>query len=256
MYSMEKQKESRNIYERNELIWGREVQELLFRKHVAVFGLGGVGSYTAEALARAGVGKITIVDFDEVSETNINRQLLALNSTVGEKKAFLMQERISNINPAIQINAVNDFCTGELAEKIFSEPVDYVVDAIDTMKAKIDLLEICVKKGISVISSLGAGNRLCPEQLFIADISEINPRKCVFAGNVIRMLKKRGITQGITVVASTEKPISTEKRLSDIEVTTGNGEKIELKKLTPGSSPFVPPVAGYIMAGYVVRSFL
>ncbi len=244
------------IYQRNELIWKKEVQDLLFQKHVVVFGLGGVGSYAAEALARSGAGKITVVDFDEVSETNINRQLLALNSTIGKEKVFLMKERISDINPDINVNAINSFCTVNLMEKIFSEPVDYVIDAIDTLKSKINLIEACFIKKIPVISSLGTGNRLDPEQLYTVDISEIKPRKCVFSRSVFMLLKKRGITQGITVVSSKEQPVSAEKKISSVEITTETGENIEFKKFIPGSSPFVPPVAGYIMAGYVVRSFI
>lgn len=244
------------IYERNELIWGKEVQKLLFKKHVVVFGLGGVGSYAAEALARSGVGKITIVDFDEVSESNINRQLLAFNSSINKKKTSLMEERINDINPNIQVNAINDFCTLVLAEKIFLEPVDFVIDAIDTLKSKIDILECCVVKNIPVISSLGAGNRLDPTQLYTADISEVKPGKCNFAKHVISQLKKRGITKGLTVVMSTEKPVAVEKKLSSVEITTGSGEIFELKKISPGSTPFVPPVAGYIMSAYVVRSFI
>lgn len=244
------------IYERNELIWEKDFQAFLFTRHIVVFGLGGVGSYAAEALARSGVGKITVVDFDEVSQTNINRQLLALNSTIGKEKTFLMQERIRDINPDIDVNAINSFCTADLMEKIFSEKVDYVIDAIDTVKSKLALLETCFMHGIPVVSSLGAGNRLDPEQLYTADISEINPKKCVFSKNVISKLKKRGIIRGITFVSSKEPPASKQKKVSRIEVTTQTGENIEFDKLTPGSSPFVPPVAGYIMAGYAVRSFI
>ena len=244
------------IYDRNELIWGKEAQNLLFQKHVAVFGLGGVGSSAAEALARSGIGKITVVDFDEVAETNINRQLLAFNSNIGEKKVFLMENRIKNINPAIQVMAINDFCAKALTEKIFSGQIDYVIDAIDTLKTKVDLLESCVIKNIPVISSLGAGNRLDPTQLYTADISEVNPKSCDFVRYVVSKLKARGITQGLTVVLSAEKPISVEKRLSCVEIKTKTGENIELKKISPGSSPFVPPVAGFIMASHIVRSFI
>jgi len=244
------------IYDRNELIWGKEVQKLLFQKHVVVFGLGGVGGYAAEALARSGVGKITVIDFDEVSQTNINRQLLAFNSSIGKKKAFLMEERIKDINPDIQVNAINDFCTHALTEKIFLGQVDYVVDSIDTLKTKVDLLESCVKKNIPVISSLGAGNRLDPTQLYTADISEVNTRKCDFVRYVVKKLKARGVTHGLTVVLSTEKPVLVEKRFSSVEIKTKAGENIEIKKLIPGSLPFVPPVAGYIMAAYIVKSFI
>lgn len=245
-----------NFYERNELIWGKEAQKILFKKHIAVFGLGGVGSYAAEAVARAGIGNITVIDFDQISESNVNRQLLALNSSVGKEKAALMQERIKDINPNINVTALNCFCTRELAEEILLNPVDYVIDAIDTVKAKIDLIEICTKKNIPVITSLGAGNRLDPEQLYTADISEINPRKCPFARNVVNKLKKLGINKGITVVVSKEKPVSLEKKINRISIKTETGDKIEFKKITPGSSPFVPPVAGYIMAGCVVRNLI
>lgn len=244
------------IYARNELIWGKETQNFLFQKHVVICGLGGVGSYAAESLARSGIGKITVIDFDEISETNINRQLLALNSCIGGKKVFLMEERIKDINPDIQVNTINDFYNKDLTGKIFSEQVDYVIDAIDTLKSKIDLLENCVKNNIPVITSLGAGNRLDPTQLYTADISEVKPGKCSFAKYVINKLKKRGIKQGLTVVFSTEKPYSTEKTLSRTEIKTKTGENIELKKITAGSSPFVPPVAGYIMAAHVVRGFI
>jgi len=244
------------IYDRNELIWGKEVQKLLFQKHVVVFGLGGVGGYCAEALARAGIGKITVVDFDEVSETNINRQILAFHSNIGEKKAFLMKERIKNINPEIRVNAVNDFCTPNLVKTIISEQIDFAIDAIDTLKSKISLLESCFQKNIPVISSLGAGNRLDPTKLYTADISEVNPKDCNFAKNIVYQLKKLGITKGLTVVLSTEKPVLIEKKLSRFEIKTETGDNIEFKKIIQGSSPFVPPVAGYIMASYVVRSFI
>jgi len=246
----------KSIYERNELIWGKEVQDLLFQKHVAVFGLGGVGGYAAEALARSGIGKITVVDFDKVSETNINRQLLALNSSIGEKKVFLMEERIKNINPSIQVNAVHDFCTHDLVEEMFFGQVDYVIDAIDTLKSKIELIENCFKKNIPVISSFGTGNRLDSTQLYTADISEVNPGKCSFANYIVKKLKNRNITQGLTFVLSQEEPIPVKKIFSYAEIKTGSGKNIELKKITPGSSPFVPPVAGYIMASHVVQSFI
>lgn len=247
------------IYERNELIWGNEAQKTLFQKHVIVFGLGGVGSYTAEALARSGVGKLTLVDFDIVSESNINRQLLALITDIGKPKVELMKKRIEDINPHIQVRIINDFYTTKLNEHLFldnSLPVDFVVDAIDTLKYKIDLIESCLRLNIPIISSMGAGNRLDPEQLYITDISEIKSKKCVFTSNVLYKLKSRGITEGLPVVISQEKPFITEKRQSEVDLKTTNGENIKLIKFTPGSSPFVPPVAGYMMASYVVRKFI
>lgn len=244
------------IYERNELIWGEEAQKKLFEKHVVIAGLGGVGSYTAESLARCGVGKITLIDFDTVSESNINRQLLALISDIGKKKTELMKKRIENINPHIQVVTIDDYYTLSLNRQIFSEKVDFVADAIDTLKSKIDLIETCIKQDIHVISSMGAGNRLDPSQLFIADISEIQPRKCPFIKNIKYKLRVRGIKNNLPVVSSKEKPVVTEKKESFIEVKTAAGEDIQIRKFTPGSSPFVPPAAGYMMASYIVRKLI
>jgi len=248
--------DSTKIYERNELIWGKDVQRNLADKHVVVFGLGGVGSYSAEALARSGIGILTLVDFDTVSETNINRQLLALLSEVGKSKVEVMKSRIESINPHIKVNIINDFYTLQLNELIFSQKVDFVIDAIDSLKAKIDLIESCLNMNIPIISSMGAGNRLDPGQLYITDLSETSVGKCSFAKNIKYKLKLRGITKGLPVVISTEKPVVVEKKYSFIKCRTAKGEDIELKKFTPGSSPFVPPVAGYLMASYVVRSFI
>jgi tRNA A37 threonylcarbamoyladenosine dehydratase len=245
-----------NVYDRNELIWGKEAQELLFQKHVIIAGLGGVGSYTAEALARSGVGKLTLIDFDKVSETNINRQLLALLPDVGKQKTDLMKERIESINPHIETVTINDYYTLSLNSTLFTQQVDFVADAIDTIKSKIDLIETCQNLKIPVISSMGAGNRIDPSQLYIADISEIKPKKCSFIKNVKHKLNKRGIEKGLTVVSSYEKPFATKKEGSIIEHKTSTGEDIKVTKITPGSSPFVPPVAGYMMASYIVRKLI
>ncbi|MDD3012258.1 MAG: tRNA threonylcarbamoyladenosine dehydratase [Candidatus Gastranaerophilales bacterium] len=244
------------IYERNELIWGREAQKKLFEKHVIIAGLGGVGSYTAEALARCGIGKLTLIDFDTVSETNINRQLLALISDIGKFKTELMKKRIENINPHIQVVTINEFYSLSLNSQIFSEKVDFVADAIDTLKSKIDLIETCRNLDVSIISSMGAGNRLDPAQLYVADISEVKVRKCAFVKNVKHKLKIRGITEGLTVISSTEKPFITEKKEEFIEIKTAAGEDIQLRKFTPGSSPFVPPAAGYMMASHIARELI
>lgn len=247
---------TQSIYERNELLWGKDAQKELFQKHVIIMGLGGVGSYAAEALARSGVGKLTLVDFDTVSETNINRQLIALLSNVGKAKTELMKQRIEEINPHIETKIISDFYTSKLNAELFAEKVDFVVDAIDSMKFKIELLESCYKRNIPVISSMGAGNRLIPEMLYISDISEIKSKNCPFVKNILHRLKRREITNGITIVASIEKPRSIEKKSSIINCTTTNGENIETTKFTPGSSPFVPPVAGYMIASYIVRRLI
>ena len=237
------------IFCRNELFWGAEFQKALKNKHVAIFGLGGVGGHCAEALARAGIGELTLVDFDTVSSSNINRQIIALNSTVGQKKTTLFEERIKDINPNIKLNIINDFYTNSDIN------ADYVADAIDTMRSKISLLENCMTNNIPVISSMGAGNRIDPTKLYICDIKDIEDKKAPFVSNIIYQLKKRNITTGISVVASREKPIIQEK-MSEIEqVTTQSGEQIEFTKIVPSSTPFVACVAGIYMASYIVQEF-
>ncbi len=239
------------IFSRNELYWGKEAQKRLAEKHVAVFGLGGVGGFCAETLARAGVGELTVVDFDTVSESNINRQIIALNSTVGQSKTQLFENRLKDINPEIKLNIVEDFYTdGDLSE------IDFVADAIDTMRSKISLLETCINKRIPVISSMGAGNRIDPTQLYISDISEIENKNAPFVSNIIYQLKKRGIEKGITVVASREKPFVLEKISETENITRKNGEKIEFTKITPASTPFVASCAGIYMAYYIVNNII
>lgn len=239
-----------NVFSRNELYWGQEVQELLVSKHVAVFGLGGVGGFCAESLARAGVGKLTIVDFDTVSETNINRQIIALNSTIGFKKTELFEKRLKDINPNINLNIIDDFYTNGILN------CDYVADAIDTMRSKINLLVECYKNNISVISSMGAGNRIDPTQLYIADLKDVKNRNTPFVSNVIYQLKKQGITQGITFVCSSETPYSKEKITEYEEITTQNGDKIEFNKIIPSSTPFVASCSGIFMASYIVQKLI
>lgn len=241
-----------DIFSRNELFWGKDNQEILSSKHVAVFGLGGVGGFCAEALARAGIGELTIIDFDTVSETNINRQLVALHSTVGKSKAELFKDRLKDINPDIKLNVVDDFYSGDLN----LSNADYVADAIDTMRSKIELLETCVKQNVPVISSMGAGNRIDPTKLYISDISEIENKNAPFVSNIIYQLKKRGIEKGIAVVASREKPFVKEKISSTEKITTKSGENIEFTKITPSSTPFVASCAGIFMASYITQSFL
>ena len=237
------------IFSRSELFWSAEFQHALNTKHVAVFGLGGVGGYCAEALARSGVGKLTLVDFDCVSASNINRQLIALHSTIGQKKTDLFEKRIKDINPEIELNIIDDFYTDAEIE------ADFVADAIDTMRSKISLLENCFKNKIPVISSMGAGNRIDPAQLYICDIKNIEDKNAPFVSNIIYQLKKRGIESGITVVASREKPFVQKKISQTEQITKKNGEKIEFTKITPSSTPFVASAAGIFMASYIIRKF-
>lgn len=240
------------IFSRNKLFWGEENQNLLSLKHVAVFGLGGVGGFCAEALVRAGIGSMTIIDFDNVSVSNINRQLVALQSTVGQNKAMLFEKRLKDINPNIKLNVIDDFYTGNLD----LSNIDFIADAIDTMRSKIELLEYCIKNNIPVISSMGAGNRIDPSKLYISDISEIENKNAPFVSNIIYQLKKRGIDKGITVVASREKPFVQEKFSSSEKFVTKSGEDIEFTKITPSSTPFVASCAGIFMASYITQSFL
>ena len=238
-----------DIFSRNELYWGAEFQNALKSKHVAVFGLGGVGGYCAECLTRAGVGELTLVDFDEVSKSNINRQIIALHSTTGQKKTNLFEKRLKDINPEIKLNIIDDFYTDEAIK------ADYAADAIDTMRSKISLLENCVKNKIPVISSMGAGNRMDPTKLYICDIKDVKEKNAPFVSNIIYQLKKRAIESGITVVASHEKPFCIEKISQTELLTTNKGEKIEFTKITPSSTPFVSSAAGIFMASYIIQEF-
>ncbi len=243
-------------FSRNELIWGKVNQKKLAKKHVTVFGLGGVGGFALESLARVGVCNFTIIDFDKVSESNINRQIIALSSTVGHKKTELFKKRLLDINPQIEVKCIDDFYHENLQSIIFNAHTDFVVDAIDTMRSKISLLEFCVRNNIPVVTSMGAGNRVDPTQLYITDISGIENKKCTFTKNVLYQLKKRGIESGITAVCSRENPHVEEKISVTENITTKNGENFEFTKITPGSTPFVPAVAGYYMGWYVLDKLL
>ena len=245
-----------NIFSRNELIWGKKAQDTLKEKHIAVFGLGGVGGYALESLARSGIGYFTIVDFDKVSVTNINRQIIALHSTVGENKAKLFKERLLDINPDVKINVIENFYNTRLNDLIFAEKVDFVVDAIDTMRSKIELLTYCKKNDIPVVTSMGAGNRLDPTMLCLTDISKIENKKDVFVKNILYQLAQNGIESGITAVVSREKPHVAEKIMNTEKIQTPDGEYFEFNKISPGSTPFVPAVAGYYMAFFVLKSLL
>lgn len=240
------------VFSRNELYWGAEFQNALKRSHVAIFGLGGVGGYCVECLARSGVGELTIVDFDRVSESNINRQIVALNSTIGIKKTELFEKRLKDINPDIKINCIDDFYNENIQGFDFSH-FTYVADAIDTLRSKISLLESCYENNVPVITSMGAGNRVDPTQLYICDIKDIENKNAPFVSQVIYQLKKRGIDSGITAVSSREKPSVQEKISATEKITTKSGEEIEFTKITPSSTPFVACTAGIYMASYIVR---
>lgn len=234
------------------MYWGDEAQDRISSSHCAVFGLGGVGGYCAEALARSGVGELTIIDFDKVSKSNINRQIVALNSTIDMYKTDLFEARIKDINPDIKLNIICDFYTGEFN----FDNIDYVCDAIDTMRSKINLLAACYEKKIPVISSMGAGNRIDPTKLYVSDISEIHNKKAPFVSNILYQLHKLGITNGIKVVASDEKPF-VQAKISETEtINTLNGEQIQFNKIIPSSTPFVASCAGIFMAYEAVKDLI
>lgn len=248
---------SNEIFSRNSLYWGEDNQNILSKKNVAVFGLGGVGGFCAECLARAGVGNLTIIDFDKVSVSNINRQIIALNSTVGVKKTALFEKRLKDINPEINLKVIDDFYNDEELVIDFSkDKYDYVADAIDTMRAKIHLLQSCFNNEIPIISSMGAGNRIDPTQLYIADLKDVENRNAPFVSSVIYQLKKLGITEGITFVCSREKPFVQEKITEKENIKTNAGLDIEFNKITPASTPFVASCAGIFMASYIVKSLI
>jgi tRNA A37 threonylcarbamoyladenosine dehydratase len=230
-------------FSRTEMLIGQDGLNILKKATVAVFGLGGVGSYAVESLARAGVGNLVLVDFDTVSISNINRQLHALEDTLGQAKTDLMADRIGKINPRAGITRhISRYLPGE-GEKYFNIRPDYVVDAIDDMEAKVDLLKYCLREGIPVVSSMGAGNKLDPTFFRVDDISRTSV--CPMARSVRNRLKKEGITAGLKVVFSTEPPRKIENTVRDAA-----GRNV------PASISFVPPVAGMILAGVVVRELL
>ncbi|OLN23451.1 tRNA threonylcarbamoyladenosine dehydratase [Domibacillus antri] len=239
-------------FSRNELAFGKEGLEFLKNTTVAVLGIGGVGSFSAEALARSGVGRLILVDKDVIDITNVNRQLPALLSTVGQPKADLMKERIADINPECEVIALKMFYTEETYEQFFSYGLDFVVDASDTISYKIHLMKECLKRGIPIISSMGAANKLDPTRFTIADISKTHTDP--IAKVVRTRLRKEGIKKGIPVVFSDESPIIIRE---DVRQVVGNDEaEIRKAKMPPASNAFVPSVAGLIMASYVVREVI
>jgi tRNA threonylcarbamoyladenosine dehydratase len=231
----------KNFRTRTGLIVGNEGLEKLKNSSILVFGVGGVGSFATEAIVRAGVGKITIVDFDDVDITNINRQLPALHSTIGRDKVEVMKERILDINPDIEIKAIKAKYTAENSDELLDGDYDYVVDAIDMVSSKIHLIESCVKKNLTIISSMGMGNKLDPTKIVVTDIYKT--QMCPLAKVVRKELRDRKIKK-LKVVYSTEQPVELKERIM-------NG-----KKITPGSISFVPSVAGLIIASVVVNDLI
>lgn len=223
---------------RSEMILGKNSTENLAGKKVILFGLGGVGSYTAEALARAGIGSITLVDSDTVSVTNINRQLCALHSTVGRPKVEVVKERILDINPDCKVTALQKFYLPENADEFHLSEYDYIADAIDTVSAKIDLAAKSQALGVPLIACMGTGNKLDPSLFRISDIFKTSG--CPLCRVMRTELRKRGVKK-LNVVWSPEEPV----KPAQTNEETG-------KRQTPGSLPFVPGAAGLIMAGKII----
>lgn len=219
------------------MLLGKEAMEILARSRVAVFGVGGVGGFAVEALVRSGVGKIDIIDNDKVCLTNLNRQIIATRSSVGRYKVDVMRERILDINPDAQVEARKCFYLPETSGEFDFSEYDYIVDAVDTVTAKIALIAQAKESGTRIISSMGAGNKTDPTMFEVADIEQTSV--CPLARVMRRECRRRGIT-GVKVVYSKEKPLRAESREPD---ETG----------VPGSIAFVPSVAGLILAGEVVR---
>jgi len=228
--------------ERTKIIIGNDGIKKLKDTKIIVFGLGGVGSFVVEGLVRAGIGHLTIVDFDTVDITNLNRQIPALHSTIGMYKTDVLEKRIKDINPKIDLKCHTCLYDENTSENLLNEDYDYVVDAIDMVSNKIHLIESCYKKGLSIISSMGMGNKLDPSKIEISDIHKTE--MCPLAKIVRREAKKRGIKK-LTVVYSKEKPRETKLEIED-----------NIVKRVNGSISFVPSCAGLIISSYIVRKII
>lgn len=234
-----------NEFSRTELLLGEEKLNRLRHIVVMVLGAGGVGSHCMEALARCGVGRLILVDHDRVSLSNINRQSIALHSTVGQYKTKVMEEKIRDICPETKVTTYETFVLPENIEQLFAERPDYIIDAIDTVTAKLALAEKAGEYGIPIISSMGTGNKLHGELFEITDISKTSV--CPLCRVMRKELRARGIRH-LKVLYSREKPLAVSPDLSE--------EGQEKRRSIPGSVSFVPPVAGLLIAGEVIRDLL
>ena len=242
---------------RTELLIGKDGLDKLRNSKVIVFGIGGVGSFTVEALARAGIGELILIDDDTVCLTNLNRQIHATINTISQSKVQVMKERILSINSKCNVTTKQIFVTNDNIQEIIPKDVDYVVDAIDTVSAKLGLAEYCYKNNINIISSMGTGNKLDPTQFKVTDVYKT--KVCPLAKVMRYELKKRGVEK-LKVVYSEEIPIK--PKTEDVVtcktgcVCTGGTKKCADKRQIPGSISFVPPVAGMIIGGEVIRDLL
>ncbi|MDB4867603.1 MAG: tRNA threonylcarbamoyladenosine dehydratase [Cohnella sp.] len=241
-------------FSRTELAIGPEGLEKLKNSTVAVLGIGGVGSIAAEALARSGVGRIVMIDKDVVDITNINRQIHALMTTIGQPKADLMRDRIKLINPDCDAVSLRMFYTEETCEELFKFPLDYVIDASDTISYKIHLIKECLIRNVPMISSMGAANKMDPTKFQVADISQTSMDPIA---RVIRQkLRKEGIKRGVKVVFSTELPMKPREDVTQRIVPDTAPKQIRKAQQPPASNAFVPPVAGLIMVSVAIQDLL
>jgi tRNA A37 threonylcarbamoyladenosine dehydratase len=231
-----------DIFSRTELLIGKEGLLKLKNSTVAVFGIGGVGSFAVEGLVRAGIGKLVLIDGDDVCVTNLNRQIHATTFTIGKPKVDVMKDRILAINPEAQVLTFKEFYSSKNSDKLLSKEYDYVIDAIDRVPSKVDLIAKCTLLGIPIISSMGAGNKLDPTKFEVGDIYQTSV--CPLAKVMRRELRKRGI-KSLKVVYSKEEPIKNFYR-----------SEAKISKPAPGSISFVPSVVGLILAAEVVKDLL
>ena len=247
-----------NQYSRTQLLLGAEAMEKLHNSRVAVFGIGGVGGYTVEALARSGVGALDLIDDDKVCLTNLNRQIVATRKTVGQYKVDVAEQRIHEIDPNIKVTTYKIFFTPETQDQFDFTQYDYVVDAIDTVTGKLEMIEQAYRAGTPIISSMGAGNKMDSTAFEVADIYETSV--CPLAKVMRHELRKRGIPK-LKVVYSKEKPIAPKEDMANSCKThcicpPGTARKCTQRRQVPGSNAFVPSVVGLIIAGEVVKDLI
>jgi tRNA A37 threonylcarbamoyladenosine dehydratase len=244
-------------FERLELLVGAEGLLRLKQASVAVVGIGGVGSYAVEALARAGIGRLTLVDFDTIVPSNINRQIHALESTVGKAKVKVMAERCLAINPEATLRPLQVFYSAETDDDLLAGGFDYLLDCIDSITAKLHLIESCRRRGIPVISAMGAANKLDPTLIRVADLA--HTQKCRMARIIRKELGRRGIRKNVKVVYSLEefRPLAGSPDTTAAEPDAGAPESAPARqRVTLGSSSYIPPIFGLTMAGEVIRELL
>lgn len=241
---------------RTSLLIGEEKLSILKNKHIAIFGIGGVGGYVCEALVRSGISNFTLIDNDIVDISNINRQIIALHSTIGKRKVEVMKDRLLDINPSAFIITKDIFVTKDNIDEFSFDSFDYIVDAIDNITAKIKIIEKAKEKNIPIISSMGTGNKINPTMLKISDLSKT--KICPLARVLRRELRKKNI-YNLDVLYSEEEPIKNHKKILsyDIDIEKDNLDKKETtKKNIPGSISFVPSTAGLIIASHVIKEII